>query len=64
MNQNATIGGQDSPGTALCPPDLETLIEWEAEGGCQAACPEGCWVEPDGVCPHGNPSWLIVLGLI
>ena len=45
-------------------PDVETLIEWEAEGGCEAACPHQCWVEPDGVCSHGNPSWLLKLGLI
>ncbi len=25
---------------------------------------DGCRVEPDGVCPHGYPSWLIQLGLI
>lgn len=48
----------------LEPPDIETLMEWEAEGGCEAACPYGCWVEPDGTCPHGNPSWLLRLGLI
>jgi hypothetical protein len=45
-------------------PDLETLIEWEATGGCEAACPQGCWVESDGTCPHGNPSWLLKLGFI
>ena len=45
-------------------PDVETLIAWEAEGGCEAACPHHCWVEPDGTCPHGNPSWLLKLGLI
>jgi len=45
-------------------PDLETLMEWEAEGGCEAACPHACWVEPDGTCTHGNPSWLLKLGLI
>jgi hypothetical protein len=43
-------------------PDLATLMEWEAEGGCEAT--DGCWVEPDGVCPHGQPSWLLALGLI
>jgi hypothetical protein len=48
----------------LKPPDVETLIAWEAEGGCEAACPHHCWVEPDGTCPHGNPSWLLRLGLI
>lgn len=35
-------------------PDVETLIEWEAEGGCEAACPEQCWVEPDGAPRHGE----------
>lgn len=29
-----------------------------------AMCSEGCEVEPDGTCPHGNPSLLISLGLI
>ena len=48
----------------LEPPDIETLIAWEEEGGCEAACPYACWVEPDGTCEHGNPSWLIVMGLI
>jgi hypothetical protein len=45
-------------------PDIETLMEWEAEGGCEAACPYGCWVEPDCHCEHGHPSWLLKLGLI
>ena len=43
-------------------PDLETLIEWEAEGGCEAV--DGCWVDSDGTCTHGCPSWLLVMGLI
>ena len=43
-------------------PTIEDLMEWEAQGGCEAT--DGCWVEPDGTCPHGYPSWLIVLGLI
>jgi len=30
----------------LEPPDVETLIAWEAQGGCEAACPHHCWVEP------------------
>jgi hypothetical protein len=45
-------------------PDLETLMEWEADGGCKTACSHGCWVEPDSTCSHGNPSWLLKLGLI
>lgn len=44
-------------------PDLETLIAWMMEdGGCEAT--DGCWVEPDDVCPHGHKSWLLELGLI
>jgi hypothetical protein len=48
----------------LEPPDIETLMAWEAEGGCEAACPHQCWVEPDGTCTHGNQSWLLRMGLI
>ena len=45
------------------PPDLDQLLDWLAEGGCEARCE--CFVEPDGVCPmHNQPSWLIVLGMI
>ena len=50
--------------TPLTPPSIETLMAWEAEGICEAACPHGCVVEPDGTCQHGKPSWLIELGLI
>lgn len=44
-------------------PDLEDLQEWLDEGGCMATDGE-CWVEPDGVCKHGYPSWLLWLGLV
>ena len=43
-------------------PDIETLMAWEFNGICEAV--DGCTVEPDGTCPHGCPSWLLVLGLI
>ena len=43
-------------------PDLDTLIEWMEEGICEAT--DACIVEPDGVCPHGYPSWLLYLGLV
>lgn len=43
-------------------PDIETLEEWHSDGGCEAT--DGCWVEPDGVCEHGHPSWLLRLGYI
>ena len=43
-------------------PSTETLLQWLDEGGSEAV--DGCWCEPDGVCPHGCQSWLLVLGLI
>ena len=44
------------------PPTIEQLMDWLTDSGCEAT--DGCWVEPDGTCPHGNPSWLIVMWLI
>ncbi len=43
-------------------PQLDTLIAWVEEGGSEAT--DGCWVETDGVCPHGCESWLLKLNLI
>jgi len=43
-------------------PSLEDLEEWMTDGGCEAT--DGCWVEPDGICEHGHPSWLQRIGLI
>ena len=43
---------------------LEQLQEWQDDGGCEAACPHQCWVEPDGTCEHGHPSWLVALGMM
>jgi hypothetical protein len=44
-------------------PDLEQIEDWLwDDGGCEAT--DGCWIEPDGICPHGHPSWFLRLGLI
>ena len=43
-------------------PDHTTLMEWDDEGGCETL--DGCWVEPDGRCEHGFPSWLRWKGMI
>lgn len=45
-------------------PSVATLKRWMDEGGCEAKCRYGCWVEPDGTCEHGCESWLLVLGMI
>ena len=29
-----------------------------------AAATDGCPIEPDGICEHGYPSWLLYLGYI
>ena len=44
-------------------PNIELLAQWDYEdGGCETPC--GCWVEVDGHCEHGNPSWALLVGLI
>lgn len=44
-------------------PDMETIHEWLfADENCEAT--DGCPIEPDGICPHGHPSWLLRLGLM
>lgn len=44
-------------------PDEGDIEEWmSGEGGCEAT--DGCWVELDGTCEHGHPSWLLHLGWI
>jgi hypothetical protein len=34
------------------------------EGWSPTKCPEGCPVEPDGICPHGYKSVALELGFI
>lgn len=43
---------------------LEFLQRANFDATAPACCSEGCVVEPDGRCPHGCPSVLIVLGVI
>ena len=43
-------------------PGIRTLERYSDNGVCPTPC--GCRVEPDGVCPHGVPSWMIVAGVI
>jgi hypothetical protein len=49
-------------GTSNLDDIIEQLEEWGRDGGCEAT--DGCWVEPDGVCQHRKPSWMIALGLL
>ena len=44
-------------------PTIKTIMRWDWDrGGCEAT--DGCWVEPDGRCPHGAPAWSLVYGTI
>lgn len=43
-------------------PSDEQLQEWMIDSIVQAT--DGCSVEPDGICRHGYPSWLVYLGYI
>ena len=47
---------------------VEEMVEEYINAGvappCCSCCADGCIVEPDGECPHGHPSFLIVLGLL
>lgn len=47
--------------TVECP-DFEELQEQAFDGICEAT--DGCSVEPDGICEHGHPSWLVKLGYV
>ena len=48
---------------ALAAPSPKTLEGWLIDDGVARAT-DGCRVEPDGECPHGAQSWLLVLGYI
>jgi hypothetical protein len=43
-------------------PTMRKLEKWTFDSVVEAT--DGCRVEPDGVCPHGYPSWLLYLGMI
>lgn len=43
---------------------IEDFEEVMDTGRSPTRCPEGCIVEPDGVCPHGFESILLEAGLI
>lgn len=50
------------PEPTVEPPSMEELSEIVVDVVCPAT--DGCTVEPDGMCEHGHPSWLLRLELI
>lgn len=56
------------PEPELSPPSQEDLLE-ELEAAVMDTevvfeTSDGCMVEPDGICQHGHPTWLVRYGLI
>ena len=43
-------------------PSMAHLEHYVSHAICPT--PDHCRVEPDGVCSHGYPSWLLILGYI
>lgn len=43
---------------------IELIALCLEEGYSPTRCPEGCPVEPDGICPHGFKSAALEYGLI
>ena len=43
---------------------FEELEVMASQGLAPTDCPEGCIVEPDGLCLHGYQSVLLEMGLI
>lgn len=43
-------------------PGFITLAQFLFEAVAETT--DGCLVEPDGICRHGHPSWLLRLGVI
>jgi hypothetical protein len=60
--QNLSGRTKDWPEPVNEEPDTEQLTRWALDSVVEAT--DGCSVEPDGVCPHGHPSWFLRLGLI
>lgn len=54
--------GERHQATVATPDLIDIMRDSEDYGTCEAT--DGCTVEPDGTCPHGHQSWMIILGVI
>ena len=62
VDPNAFLASHEDYRKCDDPPSMDVIEDWIFDGECEAT--DGCIVEPDGHCPHGHPSWLIVVGAI
>jgi hypothetical protein len=60
---NTSTAKTQWPEPTVPEPSFEEIESWIFDEETPEAT-DGCWIEPDGVCPHGHPSWLLRLGLI
>jgi hypothetical protein len=51
-----------APFTVYGLPGKRALNRWSFDSVAKAV--DGCRIEPDGICQHGAPSWLLALNLI
>lgn len=50
------------PKPTIDAPKYYELAQWTVDGVARAT--DGCTVETDGICEHGHPSWLLLLGYV
>jgi hypothetical protein len=51
------------PEPTIEPPSMQEVQSWiDHDGSCQTS--DGCHAEPDGVCAHRHPSWLVRWAMI
>lgn len=62
MAKSAMIEAMEYFGVSDTEALMRVLEEQHDEGRCEAT--DGRVVEPDDYCSHGEPSWLIKLGMI
>lgn len=52
------------PAPTVPQPDMDEMMEYAVFETGDVEATDGCIVEPDGVCPHGYPSWPKYWGLM
>ncbi|MET9366212.1 hypothetical protein ABZX93_35665 [Streptomyces sp. NPDC006632] len=62
VSREVTEDQEPERGDGAGMPSIEQMQSWMSDGGAVAR--DGCWVEPDGTCEHGSPSWLLAIGVI
>ena len=51
------------PKPTVAKPTMSELEDWLMDVEYPYAT-DGCQIEPDGICQHGHPCWMLVMGFI